>query len=363
MDKLVDFCRYGQALGRAEAGWKFASPALRKAAALAAVSAAWDFFRRDAGAGDIGPAHQATATDMPLLLTHDARREAVLLWLADHGTPSIAEAAGRIATMVGATVRFDTQQLDLLARARDALVDAGLAGGPAVIDEPEIDASAARPLASLAMAIERLRGDADFVEGQGSVVHHTLPSGMLNHYVAAEPAGCWALNLALLASVQPPHPLPLPGLVSRALFLADLEANDIEAQLIQNASAACNRGYAALCRMSDQLARGRDALAHLSRNARAGEAWLLVATLGTCTRTQLCRALGLSRAGGDIQAHALADAGLATLDAGGVLMWAECSRPADVAPALIDQGPLADAVLDLDASMAEVDRLLARTAI
>ncbi|WP_010219683.1 hypothetical protein [Sphingomonas sp. PAMC 26621] len=360
MDDFTYLYRYGQALGRTEAGWQFASRRLQKAAALAAVSAAWEMFRRDAGVGDIGPAHQTTATDMPLLLTQDARRDAVLLWLADHGAAPIAEAAGTIATMVGATHRFGTEQLDLLARARAALVEA-IASVSA--NEPEVDEPATPPLAPLVMAIERLRGDADFLEGQGGVVHHALPRGTLNHYVAAEPGGCWALNLALLsAGVQPPLALPSVGLISRALFRADLEAGEIEVRLIETAGAACDRTYATLCRMNEHIARGHDALAHLSRNARAREAWLLVAGLGACTRTQLRRVLGLSRAGGDIQAHVLADAGLVALGAVGQISWRALSAAAPVSPAPIDQVPLANAVSDLDASMAEINRLLARIA-
>lgn len=363
IDDVNEFYRYGQALGRAEAGWRFAAPRLQTAAALSAVSTAWEIFCRDAGAGDSGPAHHTTATNMALLLTQDPRRDPVLLWLADHGAPPIADAAGTIATMVAATKRFGNEHLDLLARARDALVDMGSARRSAGIDHPDGEDPAVQPLGLLAAAIERLRGDANFVEGQGSEIHHALPRGTLSHYVAAAPGGCWALNLALLsAGVQSKLALPSVGLVSRALFRADLEVNEIEAPLINSASAACNRTYATLCRMNEQLARGHTALNHLSRNARAGEAWLLVAALGACTRTQLRRALGVSRAGGDIQAHVLAKAGLVTLGASGRVSWTEVPSSAAVVPAPIDPGPLANAVSDLDASMAEIDRLLARTA-
>ncbi len=361
MDLPLDLIGYAHALGRAQAAWRFAHADLRRASTLAAVSAAWDIFRRDAGAGDVGPAHENTAAQ--LLLTDDPRRDAMLLWLVDRGAPPIAEAAATIAAMVAATHRFGTTQLDLLARARDALVDAGSAREPAVINDPDVEDLPAQSLATLAVAIEDLRSDADFVEGQGSEVRHALSNGTLSHYVAAEPGGCWALNLALLtAKVQPSLTLPSAGLVSRALFRNDLEADEIEPHLIERAGAAHNRTYMTLCRLDGQLSRGTDALVHLSRNSRARDAWLLVAALGACTRTQLRRALGVSRAGGDIQAHALADASLVTLAAGGQVTWADVSAPADVAPVPIDRGPLADAVSDLDASIAEVDRLLARAA-
>ncbi|WP_457355580.1 hypothetical protein [Sphingomonas sp. UYP23] len=304
MDLSIDLTGYAHALGRAQAAWRFAGTELRKASALAAVSAAWDIFHRDAGAGDVGPAHENTAAQ--LLLTDDPRRHAMLLWLVDHGAPPIAEAAATIAVMVAATHRFGTRQLDLLARARDALVDAGSAREVAVIDDPDDEDLPAQSLATLAVAIEGLRGDADFVEGQGSEVRHALPNGTLSHYVAAEPGGGWAHNLALLtARVQPSLTLPSAGLVSRALFRNDLEADKIEVRLIERASAAHKRTFMTLRRLDGQLSRGTGALVHLSRNSRARDAWLLVAALGACMRTQLRRTLGVSRAGADIQAHAL----------------------------------------------------------
>jgi hypothetical protein len=77
---------------------------------------------------------------------------------------------------------------------------------------------------------------------------------------------------------------------------------------------------------------------------------------------QLARALNLSRAGGDIQACALADAGLVRLGAGGRVDWIK-ERLAERLSSGDDQptNALGAAVADLDASMAAIDRLLART--
>ena len=93
MDAALDLTGYAHALGRAHAAWQFAGAELRRASALATVSAAWDIFRRDAGAGDVGPAHETTSAATQLLFAEDPRRDAVLLWLAAHGAPAIAEAA------------------------------------------------------------------------------------------------------------------------------------------------------------------------------------------------------------------------------------------------------------------------------
>lgn len=88
----------------------------------------------------------------------------------------------------------------------------------------------------------------------------------------------------------------------------------------------------------------------------------MVAALRVCTRTQLARALGLSRAGADIQANALADANLVTLAAGGQIACAPVRMKKELAPVPLEERPLREAVSELDVSLAEIGRLLARTA-
>lgn len=365
MDEAPDLFDYAHAVGQAAAAWRFASGELRRAAALAAVSAAWSIYLRDAGAGDVGPAHETEAADGQLLLSGDPRRDAVLLWLADYGAPPIAEAAATIAGMVGAARRFSADDRALLDAARDALAHPAStlgSSGKRIAAASQSENAALDSLRAMTASVDRLRCNADFLEGEGSEVSHLLPGGTLRRYVPAKPAGCWALNLALMSqSVQPVGAMSPPGMVSRRLFRADLEPGEIAAQLVDDAGGAWRSAYGRILRMEQELTRGGGALSSLSRNARARDAWLLVAALSTCTRAQLARALGLSRAGADIQAHALADAGLATLAVGGVVAW---TRPREAQPALktLDHGPLANAVSDLDASLAEIDRLVARAA-
>lgn len=366
MDDALDLAGYAHALGRAQAAWRFANADLRKAAAFAAVSEAWDIFRRDAGTGDVGLAYETTAAAAHLLFNGDPRRDAVLLWLADHAVPPIAEAAATLARMVGAARQFGTEEQALLDAARNVLDLPAKAHGSiekVVAPAGGLDDSVLQSLRAVAVAVDRLRDDVGFLEGEGAEVSRALPGRMLKHYVPAVPAGCWALNLALLA--QGAHPVdgpPPPGLVSRVAFRSDLEPEELASHLVENASAAWRGAYDRLLRLEQELRRGREALAHLSRNARTRDAWLLVAALGACTRTQLARALSLSRAGADIQAHALDDAALATLGAGGQIIWAHPRRRKDTAPAPLEQSPLSSAVSDLDASLAEIDRLSARTA-
>lgn len=365
MDAALDLTGYAHALGSARAAWRFASPTLTRAAALATISAAWDTFRRDAGAGDVGPAHETTPAAAQLLFTEDPRRDPLLLWLADHGVVAIAEAAATVARMVGARRRFGAKEHALLDATRDALASSAAAGPVEIIVARRAPSkhSLLEPLRVAACAVDQLRGDAGFLEAEGAEVRHTLPRGTLSRYVAPEPAGCWALNLALLARAATPLAAPpAAGLVSRALFRSEFDPEEIAARLVEDASAAWNGVYERLLRLEPELSRGRDVLAHFSRNARIRDAGLLVAALGACTRTQLARALGLSRAGADIQARALAEAGLVTLAAGGQIAWARVRTKEDAAPARLEQGRLGGAVSNLDASLAEIDRLLARTA-
>lgn len=364
MAATIDFASYAHALGSARAAWRFAGAELRRASAFATVSAAWDIFRRDAGAGDVGPAHESTTAQ--LLLTEDLRRDAVLLWLADHAGPPITEAATTLARMVGAARRFGTEELALLDTARNALAHHAKAPGSirdVVAPGGGSNDPVLQPLRDVAVAVDWLRDDVGFLEGEGAEVSHALAGGTLSHYVNAGPAGCWALNLAQLAQRgNPADGPPPPGLVSRVAFRSDLEPDELASHLAENASAAWCGAYERLSRLEQELSRGHNALARLSRNARTRDAWLLVAALGACTRTQLARAFGLSRAGADIQARALNNAALVTLGAGGQIAWARARTRKVPAPAPLEQGPLSSAVSDLDASLAEIDRLLARTA-
>ncbi len=367
MDTPPDLTGFAHALGRAQAAWRFAGTELRRAAALATISAAWDIFRRDAGAGEVGPAHETTAAAAQLLFTEDPRRDAVLLWLADEAVPAIAEAAAIVARMVGATRRFGTEDQALLDAARDAIVSPVAAVGPIgrlVPGDGRSGNAVMQSFRELAAVVDRLRGDASFLETAiGTEVRHALPRGTLNRCVSPEPSACWALNLVLLGINGQTAGVPLPpGLVSRMLFRNDLEPGDVAAALVDCAETGWSGIYNRLLRLQPELARSRDALAHLSRNARTPDAWLLVAALGACTRTQLARALSLSRAGADIQARALADAGLVTLAAGGQIVWTRVGVGKDAAPAPLARGPLSDAMSDIDASLAEIDRLLAHTA-
>jgi hypothetical protein len=355
----LDLTSLGYAIGRLAGATRFASPEIRKVAALATVSDAWRAYRRDAGPGDVGTAHEASADSMSILLTDDPRRDAVVLWLATHGVPAIADAATTVVRMVNATRGFEADALALLNAAQDAVAQAP-AGGPLTRACGLADLDPDHPLQGLARAttaVDRLITTADFAEAPGHDAILPLPSRSMRHYVASEPAGCWALNLALVASGVAPS---VPGIVPRAAFRLDQEDAERSAALIDHGSHAALGAFSELERIEAALVRGRHTLAGLSRNARARDAWALIVAAGPLRRIQLARALSLSRAGADIQADALARAGLVTLAAGGRIQPTQRQLLVEQ-PAILEDGPLALATADFDASMADIDRLLERS--
>jgi hypothetical protein len=356
-----DLLPLAYALGQCDGAMRFSAPAHRTIAALATVAEAWRAFRRDAGAGATGVAHAATLEAGAVLLTDDPRRDAMLLWLADNASPAIAAAAATVARMVGARRPFAPDALALLDMAQAALARSPGLGALAFVLKLDT-MSAEHPLRMtlpVVGAIDTLLAHPDFAETAGHDALLDLPGTPLPHYVAAAPSGCWALNLAILCGPAGSAPL-LPGPVPRAAFRLDVTAEERARALADHWTRVAQASVERLHRIDRRYARGMAALAGLSRNARARDAWGLIVGLGPLRRIHVARALGLSRAGADIQAHALAEAGLVSLVRGGRIQPAP-RRPMPVADPL-DDGPLAQARTGLDESLAEIDRLLARTA-
>ena len=354
----LELTSLGYALGRLTGATRFASPEIRKVAALATVAGAWRAYRRDAGAGDVGTAHQPSSDPRSILMTDDLRRDAVALWLAANGVPAVAEAAMTVVRMVNATRGFEADALALLNAAQDAVAQAP-AGGPLTRACGLADLGPDHPLLGLARAtaaVDSLITTADFAEGHGHDAILPLPSRSIRHYVPAESSGCWALNLALVASGVAPS---VPGIVPRAAFRLDQEDAERSTALIDHSNDALSASFSDLDRIEKMLGRSHEALAGLSRNARAAEAWALVVAFGPIRRRQIARAVGLSRAGADIQARALAAAGLVVLETGGLVTPALPGSPQSRSASL-DHGPLCAATADLDIAMAEIDRLLTR---
>ena len=354
----LDLTLLAYAFGRLAGAARFASPEIRRVVGLATVAGAWRAYRRDAGAGDVGPAHQPSSDPSSILMTDDPRRDAVALWLAANGVPAIADAATTIVRMVNATRGFEADALALLNAAQDAVVQAP-ADGPLTRTCGLADLSPDHPFQGLARAtaaVDSLITTADFAEGHGHDAILPLPSRSMRHYVAAEPAGCWALNLALVARGVAPF---VTGIVPRTAFRLDLEDVERAIAFVDHSRHVATASFKELEHIETMLWRGCDALAGLSRNARAAEAWALVVALGPIRRTQITRALGLSRAGADIQARTLSTMGLVELDVGG-LVTATLRGSSPSPSASLDHGPLGAAAANLDFAMAEIDRILYR---
>lgn len=251
--------------------------------------------------------------------------------------------------------------MTLLDAAQAALLAAPTTG-PLTIALGLAGLNADHPLQQIAPAVgavDILLDRPDFAEHQGYDAMLDLPGGPLHRHVAAPPSGCWALNLALL-SHSAGAMAGLAGQLPRAVFRLDLSLQERAEALVEHCEHTARGGFDLLEQINRRCVRGIEALTGLSRNARAREAWALIVAVGPLRRIQLVRALGLSRAGADIQAHALARAGLVTLAAGGRIQPTQRQLIVEQ-PAILDNGPLALATADLDASMAEIDRLLERS--
>ena len=330
--------------GRLDDAVHFADALHRAMIAQASVAAAWRAFRRDAAS---------------ILLTDDPRRDAVVLWLADHGTPAIVAAAATIARIVDARQRFAPDAIALIEAAQAAL-QAGRARGvlAGATGLPDLDGEDPLHRVHAAIgAIDALINDPDFAEAQGHQALIDLPAKTLHHHVTAEPAGCWTLNLALLGE-RTADLSCVAGAIPRAVFRRDLDAGERADFLCDHWTRVARESFLCVQQIHRRYARGTAALADRSRNARARDAWALIVALGPVRRIHVVRALALSRTGADIQAHALARAQLVTPETGGRIQPTRSSAISRT-PTRLDDLALAVATEDLDASLALVDRLLA----
>jgi hypothetical protein len=307
------------------------------------VSAIWDAYLRDAGAGDVGRNH--VGSQGALLSTSDPRRDGILLWLVDHARPGLAAAAATAARTVGAERRLAKEALDHLAIAIDMLPKLPEQGSPASVER------------WLWSYVERLRAEPDFTEAAGEAFEIALPEARFSGYRAASPGACWAANLALQARV-PATMIPVPpGIFSRILFRLDLDGDERAWGLRSAWLRGLDRAEAALFEVDRELARGAAALVGLSKNARAGEAWSFIAGFGGLTRAQLARGLSLSRGGAGLIAQQLVDADLIRIDAAGMMVRADAPP---TSAGVLDKG-VADAATAVDEALAEIDRLLVRS--
>jgi hypothetical protein len=323
--------------GRIGGALAMAPPGTVAASAQRQLSVIWEVFRRDAGTPDVGREHHVSSD---LLVTDDPRRDGLLLWLADHARAPLADAAALTVKLVSARRRFDADQQAMLSAALDLQ--------PPLPDTMTVTAITDWLLACAAA----LRVDARFAETSGEAFALALPRGRYDGFRAAEPGGCWAANLAIAARTVG-LPIP-PGSLSRMMLRLDLEPEDRAAMLIPDWHRGLERADHTLFATHRELVRGATALAGLSKNARARDAWSLIVGLGSPTRAQLTRALDLSRGGGALVVRHLVEAGLVLAHDNGRLMPREDIHRSERQPI----GGLALATQELDAAMEDIERLL-----
>lgn len=118
--------------------------------------------------------------------------------------------------MINAKRGFGTKTLALLDAAQDALTRRP-ADVPLTRACGLADVGLDHPLGLLryaVKAVDTVISQHDFAEGQGHDAMLPLPSRTMQHYIAPDPAGCWALNLALVARGVVPS---VTGIVPRTV--------------------------------------------------------------------------------------------------------------------------------------------------
>ena len=287
---------------------------------------------------------------------------ALLAELGHHPWTPLAEAAQTVAAAARFTAGHPPQTEDTLAG--EALAKAAeLAKQAATNDDTAL------PFAGLARLNALLRADALFAPVERAVRSFSLGGRDVAIEQAAPRTPLWAVDAALgqllVAAGTWARALPCPGAVT---------AETLQPQLWpgERTLLAARSLHASVARLAELVAKARrrgvlmrDHLGHLRASARAPQVWIVLAGFAPLGLDQMAAAFGVSRRGTYAVGDALIAAGLARRETvkGKVQMVAEeprsgpLSEPGDEATALPHS-----ALAEFDAVMAEVDRLLARSA-
>lgn len=332
------------AAGRLAGATSMASLETRSAALLRQLCAVWETYLRDAGAGDVGREHRPKS--FGLFKTMDPRRDGILLWLADHAGPALADSAAAAVRAIRAKQRLEAEALDALAIALELM--------PAAPDK----LSATETFDWLWAYVERLKREPDFAETSGELVEIAVSTMRVSTYRSATPGACWAANLALAARTPTALLTIPPGTLSRLLFRLDTDRDEQRDALASDWLRGLERSDMALWKADRDLRRGSDHLVRRSKHARGRQAWALIVASGGVSRVQLTRALGLTRGGASIVIRQLTEAGLVRLSVDNHIDQADETKPI---PAPLDSR-LASAAEVVDEALADIDRVLARIA-
>jgi hypothetical protein len=289
----------GRATGHLHGGAQIiADPLFKEVAALRHVDDLWKTYLRDRGVGDVGREHRPSLHRDHVLETESVEwRDAMLSWLVINAHQTLRAAATRVASMVGAVHVFGDGDQATLDYTLDCL-------------EPfqALDLHAIGPLREL---ITTLRRDFVFAERRGEAAFAMIAGKAVSHYVTAIPTGTWALNLALAARRRTSSiALLQTGLFSRAMFMPDLELEQIDSLICDQLLITSRAGSRALADMRRQFERAREFLRPLRSNSRARATWGLFVAFGTVRNSHLMAGLDLSRAGVSLQLKRLRHANL-----------------------------------------------------
>jgi len=287
---------------------------------------------------------------------------ALLGELSHHPWEPLASAAQTIA----AAARFGA---DRPMQAKDALAGEALAKAADLAKRAGTDDDTPLPFAGLARLNALLRADPLFAPLERAVRSFSVAGREIAIEQPAPRTPLWAvdavLGLVLSACGTWRLPLPCPGAVTAQALQPQLRPGEC-------ALLAAHSLHASATRLSDLVADARrraaligEHLGHLRSSARAPQVWTLLAGFAPLGLDQIGSAFGVSRRGTYAVGDALVTAGLARRETvkGKVQMVAEeprsgpLSEPGDEASALPHS-----ALAEFDAVMAEVDRLLARSA-
>lgn len=263
--------------------------------------------------------------------------------------PPLAEAATRVANACPQLLR----PLDRTVRADLARVlaeaDALIGAGPA--------------LAAPALSVTALRAaqdHPDFVDGERGSATIAGPDGPILVETRGAIGHVWALGLAaspaLARAGWSRGALPLFGSVPRRCLRPGLTADAVTQHWAAALAAAAEAALADLDEAVQLDGRAHAALT-TRRHSRAYEAWALLAGLGALRRSQLAAALQITLAGADQALARLSEAGLIRRpDPRGP--YVATTTPPSPAPPRAINGPPTQAAAEVDAALADIDRLL-----
>lgn len=308
------------------------APKVHNAIQLALVDMTWRSFVRDAGvgAGDDRASDRAMKHDDDVLRTSDSRAGAVVAFLASKAGP-LQTAAKIIHVARGASGRrFSAEERAMIETARTALATArvSLRSGP--------------PHNRLLSALRSLRDDWRFI---------CPPPGR-----GTEIGGAWAVNLALLTKASP---VPVPGIVTRAIFRDDVEIRT--AALIASWAKAAHAVHDRVISIGQRIQSADERMADVPANSRAHDLVGPLAAMGALHRSSIKRGWHLSEGGVSLTMRKLADRGVAVQDRNGTIFWnkgpqTQLEMPPPAPDREIVLSDLADAVAFADKVLAKVAR-------